>query len=72
MLIESETFKNELVTGIHSLLDEKLSDSFTEEFSMFVIILLQLSELFRKNSNEICLQSHNIDSIKSDQLKYHY
>ena len=64
MLIVSETFKNKLVTGIHSLLDEKRSDSSTEDFSMFVIILLQLSELFRKNSNEICLKSHNIDSKK--------
>ena len=64
MLTESVLFKNKLVTGIHSLLDEKRSDSFTEEFSTFVIILLQLSELFRKNSNEICLKLHNIDSKK--------
>ena len=35
---------NELVKGIHSLLDEKSSDSSTEEFSIFVMILLQLSE----------------------------
>ena len=49
MVTESVVFKNKLVTGIHSLLDERRSDSSTVESSMFVI-KLHLSELFTKNS----------------------
>ena len=49
MVTESVVFKNKLVTGIHSFLDERRSDSSTVESSMFVI-KLHLSELFTKNS----------------------
>ena len=45
MLTESVVFRNKLVTGIHSLLEVRRSDSSTEEFSLFVM-LLQPSELF--------------------------
>ena len=51
MLTKSVLFKNKLVTGIHSLLDERCSDSYTEEYSMLVI-RLQFSELFTNNAQK--------------------
>ena len=50
MVTECVVFKNNLVTGVHSLLDERRSDSSTEEFSIFMNSL-QFIEFLRKNSN---------------------
>ena len=54
MLTESVLFKNILATSIHSLLDERSSDSSTEEYSKLVL-LLQLSEILRKILIDNCL-----------------
>ena len=48
MSTKSVLFKYKFVTGIHSLLDERCSDSSAEEYSMLVK-RLQLSVLFTNN-----------------------
>ena len=72
MVTECVVFKSTLVTGIHSLLDERRSDSSTEVFSIFMN-RLQFLELLRKNSKEICLKQHKINLVyKSYHFSYAY